>query len=850
MGPNFQFIYTNIVFVYFIYGLAFFVMGVAIAFEYRKSSNLHLADSISFLAAFGLLHSITEWSDMFALIFNSQMAVNQVFFVKTLKLVALGISAVYLGQFGAKLLVSTWQRAFWIKWIPTALFATWILFVATFQYFYPSINWQIFGEISARYIVYFPSSLLAALALLLQRRTFLDMKLPNLASASRWAALAFLANGFLAGLIVPAADFFPASIFNYASFLLELGIPVQVFRALAALTIALFTVRILRVFEVERFRQLQLADQQRMQAQIEALEAERRAQEEIRALNRDLQRRVEERTRELSLLNQELSTLYSIVTSVNQSLDLSAILNEALDRVFELANAQGGAIHLLDNNDGSLVLVAVRDLPAPFTGQTSDAGADVSPFRTAILSRQPMVIVNTATDKTFENLRSQTEPYRSVVCLPLTSKDKVLGCMTVAWLETGGPSEDHLRLLSLIAKEIGVAIDNACLFEEAQRNEREAQALNKIGMEISSLLDLDKILDSVVEKARHLLDAEATALSLANDKWQQPYVKAASGVSATEFDRIRAELTRSGAGSEERALEPAKTSNSKSGATGLMDNRCVVAVPLTIGEKELGSLYAANAGEKAFSQRDISLLSRLANQAAIAIENARLYERVQNLAAIEERDHIAREVHDGLAQSLGYVNLKSRAALDLMKSHQYAEAAAEIVEIRRVVRDAYSEVRELIADLRTEISPSKGLVPALKEYLAAFEQYIPIATELVVDEAWDLNVSPSAEIQLIRIIQEALGNVRKHAQATRVTVKLALEGNYAIASVADNGQGANLSNLTPQNRLHFGLRIMGERARSLKGSFDIQSQPGKGTTVTVRFPVQRNESRKEVTQNE
>jgi signal transduction histidine kinase len=241
---------------------------------------------------------------------------------------------------------------------------------------------------------------------------------------------------------------------------------------------------------------------------------------------------------------------------------------------------------------------------------------------------------------------------------------------------------------------------------------------------------------------------------------------------------------------------------------------------------------------QAFSRQEVELLSNLANQVAIAIENARLYEQVQTSATLDERERIAREMHDSLAQTLGVLHLKVSRAQQLLGSDQPSRVEAALEEIRKLTEDAYDDVRQAIYGLRTFVSRRLGLVPTLTEYLHEWSVQSGIAVDLQIHSEEATRLPPEAEVQLIRIIQEALTNVRKHTGAEHAWVSFSLEEGLAVVTIADDGKGFALAELQKQSRKGFGLETMRERAESVGGSLEITSQLGKGTQVVARLPLQ------------
>jgi len=224
-----------------------------------------------------------------------------------------------------------------------------------------------------------------------------------------------------------------------------------------------------------------------------------------------------------------------------------------------------------------------------------------------------------------------------------------------------------------------------------------------------------------------------------------------------------------------------------------------------------------------------------AELSALLAENVRLHEQVLDGAVLEERERIARELHDGLAQVLGYMNTQTLAVKKLLESRRIGEAIGELDAMGTVSRDVYADVREAIVGLR---AVPKGLVPAIREYLTRLPYPAGCTIELLaLGDADEIELAPSTEIQLVRIVQEALGNVRKHAGASHVDVIVEAWDGVVGIEVVDDGVGFDpeLSDRTGWPRL--GIQTMKERAQAVGGSCDVVSAPGSGTRVVVHVPV-------------
>jgi PAS domain S-box-containing protein len=213
---------------------------------------------------------------------------------------------------------------------------------------------------------------------------------------------------------------------------------------------------------------------------------------------------------------------------------------------------------------------------------------------------------------------------------------------------------------------------------------------------------------------------------------------------------------------------------------------------------------------------------------------ARVVQQERALAALGERERLARELHDSVGQVLAYVSLQAEATSKLVADGQTTAAASQLNRLASVPRDAHADVREFILALRAGPTEQRPFFPALRRYLEGFTQNYGVAALLEPPEGLDeAAFAPETQAQLFRIVQEALANARKHGGARSVKVTFARQGNGARVVIADDGEG-----FAPDAVVGgFGLRFMGERAAELGGNVEVQSAPGQGTRVVVELPL-------------
>lgn len=205
-------------------------------------------------------------------------------------------------------------------------------------------------------------------------------------------------------------------------------------------------------------------------------------------------------------------------------------------------------------------------------------------------------------------------------------------------------------------------------------------------------------------------------------------------------------------------------------------------------------------------------------------------------AIIEERERIAREIHDGVAQLMGYVNTKTAAVRLLIKNLQFEEAQTQLKQLTDASSEAFLEVRSDVLGLRTSTMKTGGLAATLKEFASKFSKLSGLHIELHLPNGnFEVILSPESELHLLRIAQEALTNVHKHADCNQSWVYLDYDSRCVELIVGDNGIGFNPAEPPSDHKPHFGLATMRERAEAMGAILDVDSQPGSGTRISVRL---------------
>ncbi|MFW6074616.1 MAG: GAF domain-containing protein [Chloroflexota bacterium] len=375
---------------------------------------------------------------------------------------------------------------------------------------------------------------------------------------------------------------------------------------------------------------------------------------------------------------------------------------------------------------------------------------------------------------------------------------------------------------------------------------RELLALHEAGLAVTSDLDLNAVLHRVVDEARELAGAQYGLLALVDERGKI-IESIPSGMDQETIDRLGEFPEEHGMisllhyeGRPLRLDDLREHPASRGFPEGHPIMRSLLGVPITSHGRVLGSLVLTEQqGRGRFDAMDEVRLERFATQAAVAIENARLHEQVYTLAVIEERERIAREMHDSLAQVLGYVNTKAQAVNELMQAGKQDRAATHLEQLAAAAREAYTDVRENILGLRSTGAEERDFIATLLHYVEQWEEQSGINVERRVSCREELSerVVDLVALQTLRIVQEALTNVRKHARATKVLIEIGIENENLTMVIEDNGVGFDPEALERTGLPRFGLTIMRERALSIGGELTIEPAKPGGARVQVRVPL-------------
>ncbi len=454
-----------------------------------------------------------------------------------------------------------------------------------------------------------------------------------------------------------------------------------------------------------------------------------------------------------------------------------------------------------------------------------------------------VVLVQDLTVRDYEDLKSadigslvEAEGIRATLDAPIRTPEGVVGAFGIAYTSAHDFSAQELRLVRAIAERAGVAIQNAQLAEEARRRSRETEALLRADAELFRSLTLDEVLRALVDVAVDVLGVDKSVVLL--HEGEVDVIRASRNFTPeniASFNKVLSTMPHEEPPPEtQRTVVYADIAEAPAFIAEMLGKEDVtshMSVPVCDAERTLGVFGLSFREEHVFTDEEQRLYKALADRAAVAIKNAELYERAQQVASLEERQRLARELHDSVSQALFGIALGAQTAR-LRIDNDPATAAEPIEYVMSLAQAGLAEMRALIFELRPESLENEGLVAALEKQVAAMQarHSLSITMELMDEPACKLDVKEA----LYRISQEALHNIVKHAQATNVEIRLEREGDDLCLTIKDDGRGFDAKATYPG---HVGLLSMPERAARLGGEVEIESEVGVGTRVTARLPA-------------
>ncbi len=392
------------------------------------------------------------------------------------------------------------------------------------------------------------------------------------------------------------------------------------------------------------------------------------------------------------------------------------------------------------------------------------------------------------------------------------------------------------------------------------RRYEELLALSRVSAALSGLRKLDTVLKVALDSVLNIMNGTIGGILLLDEQTQTLSYHVYQGLSARYVKEMHLRLGEGIAGRvaqngksillEDISVDPYVAYPDLVSTEGL---KAFISVPLRSRDKVLGVINVASHMPRQFMKNDMHLLHSIGDQLGVAIEQARLYERLrkarerlrrlaqQNLMAEEvERRRIARELHDETSQALSGLALQLQALVDMaeMSGNQDAKFITGLKKVQSLTVQVHSEVSRLIADLRPALLDTLGLVPAIRQYAEA--RLHPLDINVSVEtKGVDIGLSTQVEVALFRFSQGAVGNIAQHSGAKKAAIVLEYGDDELLLRISDDGQGFDVSKITDveENGRGRGLFSMRERIGFLGGTGSIESQLGIGTTVWARVPI-------------
>ncbi|HEY7421981.1 MAG TPA: GAF domain-containing protein [Gaiellaceae bacterium] len=543
----------------------------------------------------------------------------------------------------------------------------------------------------------------------------------------------------------------------------------------------------------------------------------------------------------LSVSEGRLRALFAAGLAVTSELSLDALLHRLVEAAAELTGARYAALGVIDANGVELEQFITHGIDPELRAEIGELPHGRGILGVLIRETRPLRLHNLGEDPRSVGFPPAHPPMHSFLGVPIMLRGVAYGNLYLTEKQGGEDftGEDE-ELVTLLAGQAAVAIENARLYEASTRWSRQLQSLNEVGNALATETDLERLLDLIVRRLRELLGARIVALALpsSGDSLRFAAVAGAEDLLGTTISRSE---SKSGAVLDRRRSERVdsvlddpevhqEVSRQLAARTGMW-------IPLIGRDRAIGVLeiHDKEGPDARFSHDDFRLAETFATRAAVAVELSQRVARdaVRRVVQAQEleRQRLARELHDETGQALTSILLGLKPLEDALAEHP---ARAALAELREHVVSALQNVRRLAVELRPAVLDDFGLVPALERLTDAFADQPDIRVDFH-SALGDRRLPSEVETTLYRVVQESLTNIVKHANAHNVSVSLARRGSTVAAVIEDDGAGFDERAVRDDG---VGLLGMRERLSFVDGRLEIESRPGSGTTVVAEVPVE------------
>ena len=524
--------------------------------------------------------------------------------------------------------------------------------------------------------------------------------------------------------------------------------------------------------------------------------------------------------------------LLEAVVSIGGELELETVLRRIAEAAATLADARYGALGVIGEEGERLVRFVT-------TGVSEEEIASIGhwPHGRGILGLlirepRPLRLPDLTEHPDSSGFPANHPPMRTFLGVPIRVRDEVFGNLYLTEKAGGGAfDQDDEVVVTALASAAGVAIENARLYEETRRRERWLDASREISTALLSGTDPHEVTALVAQRAQEIADAGTALVTLVEGGGTEFLVEAAHGAGVAELTGMRIPLDRSLAGpvfTEGVTLRLAD--GGKAAQEADVPSRVpmgpLLAVPLGVGASARGVLSVLNPpGGAVFSAATQRLLEAFAGQAAVALELADRRWDAERLTLLEDRDRIARDLHDTVIQRL------FATAMGLMATMKITQKREVAVRVQRAVDDLDDTIRQIRSSIFALQGPEEeALRTRLHSLVDAATEQLGFAPSVRLDGLLDTEVDEETGEHLLAVVREALSNVARHARASETSVRIDVDDEVTVL-VEDNGVGI------PEGGRRSGLRNICERAEELGGSCTAEPRPGGGTILLWRVPL-------------
>jgi signal transduction histidine kinase len=536
-----------------------------------------------------------------------------------------------------------------------------------------------------------------------------------------------------------------------------------------------------------------------------------------------------------------LRAVLDAAIAVSSELSLDAVLQRIVESAASLTGAQYAALGVINPSRQALERFVVTGIDEATKEAIGDLPRGRGILGVLIRDATPLRLDDLAADPRAVGFPPNHPPMRTFLGVPVLLRGVAYGNLYLTEKAGGGPfTEEDQEIVQLLAGQAAVAIENARLYESATRWLEQLQSLTDVGNALSTEIELPKLLELVATRLRELIDARIVFIAR-----PQPdgavLIETVAGDGAEQLAGIRLDPMKS---KTARVLERRRSERVDSllddpevdqATARKMGARTGMWVPLVVRDRPIGVLVAQDKEDTdaRFTDEDLRIAEAFGERAAVAID---LSERVARdalrrvVAGQElERQRLARELHDETGQALTSILLGLKA---IEEADNGQDVRQSVLELRKLVVGTLQDVRRLAVELRPKALDDFGLVAALQRLAETFAEQTGIRVH-VEAALGDSRLPAETETALYRIVQEALTNVIKHAQAGTVSVVLTRKGDRVVAVIEDDGRGFDPEDMRGER---LGLLGMRERIALVDGQLSVESRPGKGTTIAVEVP--------------